>query len=786
MKIAHGWLIFVAAFCGVCFAEPETANRKDGITYQNKIKQVLDARCVVCHGCYDAPCQLKLSSPEGILRGANKNKVYDGTRLIADEPSRLFVDAHSISEWRDKGFYSVLNSAEEKNAKADSNSFGVFEKLLFLKHHHPLANKAADNQLLPDDLFDFSLNKELQCPTGDEYKNYEKDFAYAGMPYALPGLQTKELNLLTKWLSQGAPMGNSPPLSKEYRSKINHWEKFLNGSSNKQQLVSRYIFEHLFLAHLYFDELESLTYFKLVRSTTPPGEPIKIIATRRPFDDPMQDPRLKKSDQKLKQVYYRIQRVESSIVAKNHMPYALNESRMARFKKWFIEPDYKISKLPGYQIELASNPFATFIELPAKSRYEFMLDHAQFTIRGFMKGAVCRGQVALNVINDHFWVVFVEPDHLVSKQIYTNLPKQIEYLDLPAERESTAGLLSYWTEYSASQKNYLQIKTQSLNEVTKRTRPSLDWIWQGDGENQNAALTVFRHFDSSSVVKGLVGEKAQTVWLIDYPILERIHYLLVAGFDVYGNAGHQLSTRLYMDFLRMESEFNYLALLPKQSRKKLRDRWYRKADDSVKDFVYGDHAYLNSTSAIEYPAGEAPELILNQKIKKHLSRVLSKKHDIQSSTKQAKEYSGLLRGLLAIKGKAASLMPETNHLLLVKGNKPVNLYTILRNSAHANVTSPFDEESNRLPEEDYLTVLPGIVGAYPDALWRIEVEQLERFVEKVTQIKNEKDYRLLMEKFGVRRSNFSFWKNSDELHRLYQRLSPIEFGLLDYNRLENR
>jgi Fatty acid cis/trans isomerase (CTI) len=30
-------------------------------------------------------------------------------------------------------------------------------------------------------------------------------------------------------------------------------------------------------------------------------------------------------------------------------------------------------------------------------------------------------------------------------------------------------------------------------------------LWDGDGTNANAALTVFRHFDSATVVKGLVG-----------------------------------------------------------------------------------------------------------------------------------------------------------------------------------------------------------------------------------------------------------------------------------------
>ena len=44
--------------------------------------------------------------------------------------------------------------------------------------------------------------------------------------------------------------------------------------------------------------------------------------------------------------------------------------------------------------------------------------------------------------------------------------------------------------------------------------------------------------------------------MLSYPLFERIAYLLVVGFDVFGNVAHQLDARLYMDFLRMEGEFN--------------------------------------------------------------------------------------------------------------------------------------------------------------------------------------------------------------------------------------
>ncbi|WP_370694930.1 fatty acid cis/trans isomerase [Klebsiella pneumoniae] len=35
-------------------------------------------------------------------------------------------------------------------------------------------------------------------------------------------------------------------------------------------------------------------------------------------------------------------------------------------------------------------------------------------------------------------------------------------------------------------------------------------------------LTIFRHFDSASVTKGLIGEVPQTMWLFDYP--QRVLY----------------------------------------------------------------------------------------------------------------------------------------------------------------------------------------------------------------------------------------------------------------------
>src|SRR5204863_8787282 len=120
---------------------------------------------------------------------------------------------------------------------------------------------------------------------------------------------------------------------------------------------------------------------------------------------------------------------------KTHMPYALNDARMARLKGWFIDAPYSVSALPSHQPGIASNPFITFRELPVEARYRLMLEESQFTLMGFIKGSVCRGQIALDVINDHFWVMFEKPDATRAELQAAFLARELANLRLPAEEE---------------------------------------------------------------------------------------------------------------------------------------------------------------------------------------------------------------------------------------------------------------------------------------------------------------------------------------------------------------
>src|ERR1700754_963356 len=104
--------------------------------YQREIRPVLERRCLVCHGCYDAPCQLKLDSYQGLSRGATKENIYSTERLKPTTPSRLFEDAQTTAGWRVRGFSPVI--PDQPNASEGDRRAGVLARLLALKKQHPL------------------------------------------------------------------------------------------------------------------------------------------------------------------------------------------------------------------------------------------------------------------------------------------------------------------------------------------------------------------------------------------------------------------------------------------------------------------------------------------------------------------------------------------------------------------------------------------------------------------------------------------------------------------------
>jgi hypothetical protein len=466
------------------------------------------------------------------------------------------------------------------------------------------------------------------------------------------------------------------------------------------------------------------------------------------------------------------------------MPYALSPARMAKYREWFLQAQYQPASLPSYAVETSANPFVAFAAIPPDSRYRFLLDEAQFFVMNFIKGPVCRGQLALDVIEDRFWVVFMDPEASAGEAAAEMLARQSGNLRLPAEWGSDAPIVRPWREYAELETRYLEAKTKFMEQTLGAPgRLDLSIVWNGDGRNRNAALTVFRHFDSASVVQGLVGEPPKTAWVIGYPLLERIHYLLVAGYDVYGNAGHQLNSRLYMDYLRMEGEFNFLVLLPASVRGPTRDHWYRGAPDAVKEYVYGRKAAFDGETGIVYRTND-PQRELYGMLQTRLAPVLGDRFDLATVPDGALRRD--LQALASVRGASLSWLPEMAFLRVDDAPEASRYFTLLRDTAHKNVSHIFAEKGELLPAENALTVVPGFIGAYPNAIYRVTRAELPALTTAIGSLASEDDYRRLADRFAIRRTNPAFWAASDALLDAYARRAPIEAGLFDYNRLENR
>jgi hypothetical protein len=721
------------------------------VSYKHKVRPILDNRCVVCHGCYDAPCQLKLTSMEGINRGATKEVVYDGSRISAVPPTRLGVDHKSTDEWRQNKFFPVVNDDKQSSIENLENS--LIYKFLQLKEINPQPRTGLISHKI-----DTSISRKQYCSEISEFENFARQHKELGMPFALPNLNYKEFYTLSHWIAQGSKGNDDKKEAQTTLKLLSVFERFLNKSDLKHRLVARYIYEHLFLAHISFKGDKYNNFYRLVRADNKNGYPIENSALR-PYDDPKG------------KFYYRFKLYKPTIVAKSHTLYELSYQKLNRYKELFINPNYKVTTFPSYSPEVASNPFISFKEIPVRSKYQFLLDDSRFFIEGFIKGPVCRGQIALNVIEDRFWVFFLDPSAKGKSNNDQFVSKMNKFLNLPAEEESDFEFVSLWTKYWKQQRQYLTKRNENfLKTKSMSIDEAMNYVWDGDGDNPNAALTVFRHLDSASVREGLIGTKPETTWILNYPIFERIHYLLVAGFNVYGNVSHQLKTRIYMDFLRMEGEEIFLSLLPPDARKETHKSWYGGNRNHLKFFQDEDMKWLSKEFVTGLKSNDKEQEVL-----KHLRNRVKR-----ATSKKAMRIPKDLSKIDHLKGKSLQFFPDT--ILLRVGN---TAYTLVHNKEYKHVSFFLNDATERDDldvENDTLTVVKGYEGTYPNIFMHLKSSDVKQFVKDIKKINNQDDYQYFISKYGVRRTQSNFWEYSDWFNQNFKKIEPKRAGILDLNR----
>lgn len=743
------------------------------IDFSTEVKPLLDKRCAVCHSCYNSPCQLKLSSFEGVDRGGSKKAIYQATRLTTMDPTRLFIDAQTTKEWRSKDFFSVT---ESKQTEAGYNNSIMLQLL-----SHKMKNPVSRGEY-------FSEAEDLTCSETDvELGGYLEKHPNRGMPFGFPPLKEKEFETIAGWLLQGAH-GPSPgeqatlmaPAAADISS-IKKWEAFFNQKDPKHVMTARYLYEHLFLAHIRFGTKTNV-YYELIRSKTPDGQPIDLINTVRPYDPPGVD-----------QFYYRFRKIYSTIVHKTHMVFQLDDAKMVRFNELFIKPEWLMKPHEvGYEQKLGANPFVSFEQIPPRSRYQFLLDNAHYIIMTFIRGPVCRGQIALNVIDDHFWVMFLDPKYDLSVRYPAFLKLQQENLIMPIEQGSQFPVFKLVNNnYHKAVMRYFEARQNFyLSHYLYNDALDYDAIWRGNKPSDAPIMTVYRHFDSASVHKGVLGELPKTMWVIDYPLLERIYYALVAGFDVYGTLGHQLAIRLYMDTLRVEGQTYFLDFLPRDKREEIMQSWNIGVD--MKDI----HAFLGEmVTKIDFvtddPKREFIETLVRQKILPstgiHFNSLNYFPENPDYETR--KDINVLLRQLHDVTKPPFPIIVHFNNKntnlaylrLHTKDNRDIVISVVI-NRWHDNVSYLFGEDKRLDSNKDRIDLIRGFIGSYPNFFIELQEEDLDDFLDLVKNFDSSNKDIARLKKYFVNRADDDFWEHYDWFQQHFNEEQPVTSGLFDLNR----
>ncbi len=744
------------------------------VSYTKEIRPILEAKCLSCHSCFDAPCQLKMENTEGLLRGAFPKSIYGEARTEAMQPTRLGIDESTVSGWRERGFYSVLQSADKQLQPLVAEMVSLGKQFPF-----------PPNSKLPDSL-ELGITRKNQCVSTEEFADYARDNPHGGMPFATAGLSDDEYALMAGWVAQGAVIPDEiVELTSGEKQAIKQWETLLNRNDKRSKLVARWLYEHLFMATLYFSELDGEPrFFELLRSYTPSGKAIEAVATVNPNDDPK------------KSFFYRLRPITGKIVHKRRVPYALNQAKQRRINGLFFNKRWPMGDLPGYSYTERANPFVTFAAIPAYARYQFMLDDAEYFVRTFIHGPVCRGQIATDVIRDHFWTLFQDPksDLFVINDAYRR--KVIPLLGMPGQDDNLLAMGENWLHYLKRHNDY-QVLRQNHYTLQQPNGASLDHIWNGDGKNKNALLTVFRHHNSASVVAGLVGDIPKTLWLMDYPLLERTYYELVVNFDVFGNVAHQLLTRLYFDLIRNGSEHNFLRLMPAGQRKAILHDWYQDLGQIKFGIVYeeiDDESVAQEHFITENHWQELGVRILNrfQGVNAMPSDPLNRcqstgcsRSDQLQWVQQADKALSTLTARTAAELPGILQLPEVTFIRVTHKNGERTVYTLLRNRAHSNVAFILGEELRYQPKQDRLTLYAGITGSYPNFIFDVPVSQVEEFASLLGNAQKTRQFEKLVETWGVRRTHPQFWEILHDITAWQQEHQPLIAGVFDVHRYEN-
>jgi len=256
-----------------------------------------------------------------------------------------------------------------------------------------------------------------------------------------------------------------------------------------------------------------------------------------------------------------------------------------------------------------------------------------------------------------------------------------------------------------------------------------------------------------------------------------------------------LTTRLYMDFLRMEAENYFLLFTPASKREQIRDSWYVGMHQRVERAFKGAQQVVMAVNTVDGFKTDDPQRELYQILERHFGPVagppdrINRCHseDCLSQDKNAeRRVDEAMQRIAGKRGEILSVFPDVSFIRIRNPGTADLAYTVILNKGYTNITSMFQNEDHRDRTQDTLTVVKGLEGSYPNFFFDLDVKDVDAFVARFESITTRGEYEKFVGLYGLRRTNTDFWSVSDWLQNWAAKNQPLHAGIFDLSRYRNR
>jgi len=337
-------------------------------------------------------------------------------------------------------------------------------------------------------------------------------------------------------------------------------------------------------------------------------------------------------------------------------------------------------------------------------------------------------------------------------------------------------------------------------------------IWDGDGKNPNAWLTIFRHGKSASTHRGPVAGFPKTVWVMNFANTERLYYNLVAHFKYWSSMGHRVSTWRTMSHIRLHAEDTFLGFVPQEDRLAIRQYWaggleipgelVPKLLGAKRYIDFFPLANMGRPSRIKrLPGHSALESTLIQ-FAEHMRPIYGETFfdSINGNTdngfpfveNQRRElidipqitspevFENVFAKINRQKGYRtyAGMFPSNTIIRLRLNDRDTcekvgscQLLTVLSHRGYKSHNAFFLEEANRDPSRDTVTLHRGAIGPFPNLYLDLDAAKARAFLKALqgfitTSPDNPKDkLKAVLSNAKVSRFQSEFWSFTDWMHR---------------------